>query len=141
MIDDEIPEPPTLPKPKLWVMWGTCLIGVSISAVLLNVAATKLLAFQAGIICTTSVNMLVLGYATRRRVAAMQTDMEQKHEALRVHMMVMPKLLERYGPEEAVAILNYAAILVSDGDFDDLTTAIHSIEHHHDNEPTPFDES
>lgn len=138
---DELELPPKLPKPPLWMMWPAFLAIEAISFLLLMAAATsKYLAFQAGSMSTIGAFLLLRTLEERRKVAQLQAEMERAYNTIKQHLAMMPKLLERYNPDEAMSILNYAEILVKDGDFPDLPTAVASIERHHDNEPTAFDE-
>jgi flagellar biosynthesis/type III secretory pathway ATPase len=76
----------------------------------------------------------------RREVKRLQTDMDETYAHMVEQVQMLPKLIERHGPQEAMQLMGLASHLVEEGDFPDIKAAVASIERHHDFEPTNYDD-
>lgn len=142
-----VPERVVLPKPKLWIQIPMVILMVVGSQFTLHLATRRagpsaalwvMLGFMAGCAWLGAVYLAGACFVHYKTVKARQAELDEMHEKLRVRVAMVPPLVNRYGPESAMRLLQMAEDLVGEGDFDDIRAAVASIERHHDLEPTVF---
>ncbi len=138
------PERVIVPKPKLWleVLALASLVCASQSMFMVASRRTRsawvLAAFGAGAIWMGTVVIGMYFVGLHVRVKRQQAELDELHEKLTVRVAMIPRLVTRYGPESAMRLLQMAENLCEEGDFDDIRSAVASIERHHDLDPTVF---
>lgn len=138
---DEVPVPPRLPVPSLWLALlqldaGLFCVGVMMAA---PGAIARWTGFLAGAVAVTSTMLFLRTLQSRRKTREMQAEMQATYDHVKDLTKVVPVLFDRYGPAMTVELVNQAQYLVMVGDFADIRQAVHSIEQHLDREPTLFE--
>jgi hypothetical protein len=133
------PRPPQLPRPKPWrtafaVVWDL------LFATYLYNQPYRIPIFASGLMTALAVYQLAEYVKLLRQVKRLQTEMDQTYDAMVERLTMLPKLVERHGPNEAIQIMSTADALVSEGDFPTVRDAVAAIERHHDMEPTVYDD-
>lgn len=132
------PEPPRLAKPPLW----RTIVGTAIDlliAMWMYRQPYRFSIFMSGVITAIAAVQVMEYVITLRHVKRLQADVDKTYAGLAERFAMLPKLIERHGPEQALELMQMADHLVSEGDFPDVKAAVASIERHHDLEPTTYD--
>lgn len=133
------PRPPQLARPKPWrtvfvVVWNLAF------ATYLFRQPYRIPVFVSGVMVALAVYQVLEYVKLVLQVRRLQADMNTTYEAMIERLKMLPKLVGRHGPAEAIEILSTADTLVAEGDFPTVKDAVAAIERHHDMEPTVYDE-
>lgn len=137
----ELPDPPPpIPKPPLL---RPLLVSVTLMVACYSLyftGTTREAFFFAGVLSTLA-GMNWMSYRMDvRHWKQLQAELDKLYEDVKVRARMLPKLLDRHGPDGTLSIMNLAEDLVKDGDFADIKQAVAAIERHHDLDPTDLDD-
>lgn len=139
-IEVELPEKPDpIPIPRLWtaVLYS---ISQLVGAQFLYASNLRVMVFFAGVASTLAGMQVAFALAARRRARNLQAQVDELYNMAKERVIMLPALVERHGPEQAIEIMKTADHLVDEGDFPNVRDAVAAIERHHDMEPTVFEE-
>ncbi len=132
----ELPDPPDpIPVPRLWPA-VLMTLAVWVAVMFMYVSSVRMVVFYAGAIAATSGMQMAHAIAIRQRARKLQAQLDELYAMAKERVIMLPALVERHGPEDAIEIMRAADHLVEEGDFPDIRAAVAAIERHHDWEPT-----
>lgn len=135
----KLPDPPDpIPMPRLW---PAVLLAVAMLVVVMFMytSTIRVVVFYSGAIAAVSGMQVAFAMGARVRAQKLQVQVDELYEMAKERVRMLPALVERHGPEEAIEIMRTADHLVEEGDFPDVRAAVAAIERHHDMEPTVYE--
>lgn len=135
----EIPEePPRLPMPGIRDPILMTVVNLMMAALSYG-SELRFQVFAGGIFLSLAVARVMDYIRARHETRHLQANMDETYAEILIRAKMIPKLVERHGPEATMEMLTFAEKMVSEGDFDSIFDAVASIERHHDMEPTVYD--
>lgn len=135
----DIEEPPHLPMPGIREPILMTTFNLALAA-LSYVSDFRFQVFAGGIFLSLAFARVMDYVRARRQTTELQTSMNEAYAEVLVRARMIPRLVERHGPEATMQMMTFAEKMVSEGDFESITEAVASIERHHDMEPTVYDD-